>query len=176
MPRQNTYRAARLAVASLLLVSALSACGGATDDKQPTQREQIGQVWKYETEQSNGRAIPLAYIGSANTVRTMTAPDTFAVLLLQKMRNGETGVTVKAVGAPFSCDLSDCNVDVSIDGKPPEKWRGRITDAKDGVTIPPSQKAYESLSSAKTVRVDITLGNEGAHPFEFRTEGLKWPG
>jgi hypothetical protein len=164
----------RFTFAPLLPVVALAACnsGGKTE---VTQRQQIGQVWKYEKEKdSAGHEIPLAYIGSANSVRTMTAPDTFAVVLLQKMRNGETGVTVKAVGAPFACDLSDCAVEASVDGGAPRKWQGRMTETKDGIAIPPPQNALEAIEKAKTLTVKLDLGTQGKHSFDFNTAGLDW--
>jgi hypothetical protein len=162
-------------IGALLLTGA---CKGGAEEKKVTQRQQIGQSWKYETEKApgSGREIPVAYIGSANSVRTMSAPDTFAVVLLQKMRNGETGVTVKAVGAPFTCDLSDCSVEASVDGGSTKTWKGRLTDNKDGITIPPSQNAFDTLKKGKLLRITLNLGPEGAHPFDFKTEGLKWPG
>lgn len=171
LPTRAPFR--HVAILSMLLLA-----GGCAkkDDKAPTQREQIGQVWKYEEKRDpqSGAPIPVAYIGSANSVKTLSAPDTFAVMLLQKMRNGQTSVTIKAVGAPFTCDLSDCSVKASVDGGDAKDWRGRITDAKDGVTLPPPQKAYEAIANSKIVKVQIDLGPEGVHPFEFRTAGLEW--
>jgi hypothetical protein len=162
--------------AAILSTLLLVGCGTKKDDKEPTQREQIGQAWKYEEKRDpqSGAPIPVAYIGSANSAKTLSAPDTFAVMLLQKMRNGQTSVTIKAVGAPFTCDLSDCSVKASIDGGKAKSWQGRITDANDGVTLPPPQKAYEEISNSKTVMVELNLGPEGVHPFEFRTVGLEW--
>ncbi|CAN5125279.1 hypothetical protein BH10PSE12_BH10PSE12_11870 [soil metagenome] len=158
---------AGIAIAALML---LAGCKAGESAKEPTQREQIGQVWKYETEKS----VPLAYIGSANSVKTLSAPDTFAVILLQKMKSGETGVTIKAVGAPFTCDLSACAVEASADGGPVLTWKGRMTETKDGIAIPPPQNAFEAISGAKQVKVILTLGSEGAHPFTFNTSGLDW--
>ena len=159
---------------SLTAALLVAACGKA-ENEQVTQRQQIGQQWKYEKEKgADGHEIPLAYIGSANSVRTMTAPDTFAVLLLQKMRNGETGVTVKAVGAPFTCDLSDCAVEASVDGGASTSWKGRMTDAKDGISIPPPQRAFEAIEKAKTLTVTIDLGQQGKHSFNFNTAGFDW--
>lgn len=157
-----------IAIAALVL---LAACKGGESNSEPTQREQIGQAWKYETE----KAMPLAYIGSANSVKTLSAPDTFAVLLLQKMKSGQTGVTIKAVGAPFSCDLSDCSVEASADGGPTLNWKGRMTETRDGIEIPPPQNAFETIAKAKAVTVTLNLGSDGTHPFTFRTGGLTWP-
>ncbi|MGV3769089.1 MAG: hypothetical protein ACO1NM_03560 [Sphingobium phenoxybenzoativorans] len=169
-----------MAAKSFMLVSVamLAACGSTNSDEGgATQRQQIGQVWKYEakTDPATGKATPLAYLGSANSVKTMTAPDTFAVILLQKMRNGETGVTVKAVGAPFTCDLSSCAVEASMDGGAPKKWQGRMTETKDGISIPPPQNAFEAIRDSKSVKVKIDLGTEGAQEFTFNTAGFAWP-
>ncbi|HEX7781897.1 MAG TPA: hypothetical protein VF509_03745 [Sphingobium sp.] len=155
----------------------LSACGSQESGEGATQREQIGQTWKYEqkADPATGKATPIAYLGSANSIKTMTAPDTFAVMLLQKMRNGETGVTIKAVGAPFTCDLSSCEVQASIDGNGPKTWQGRMTDTKDGIAIPPPQNAFEAIRDSKSVKVKLTLGTEGAHDFTFNTAGFSWP-
>ena len=48
----------------LAMLGLLAACSGG-DKKEPTQRDQIGQVWKYETA---GASQKVAYIGSANSV------------------------------------------------------------------------------------------------------------
>jgi hypothetical protein len=162
----------------LIPLTLLAACGSSGSGKEgATQRQQIGQVWKYEdkADPSTGKATPLAYLGSANSVKTMTAPDTFAVMLLQKMRNGETGVVVKAVGAPFTCDLSSCAVEASIDGGAAKKWQGRMTETKDGITIPPPQNAFEAIRDSKSVKVTLDLGAEGSHDFTFNTAGFAWP-
>lgn len=134
----------------LTLTAALlvAACGKA-ENGQVTQRQQIGQQWKYEKEKgADGRAIPLAYIGSANSVRTMTAP--------------------------FTCDLSDCAVEASVDGGAPTSWKGRMTDAKDGISIPPPQRAFEAFEKAKTLTVTLDLGRQGKHSFNFNTAGFDW--
>jgi hypothetical protein len=155
----------------------LAACD--TADDGTTQRERIGHIWKYEERQPSGGGPPirLAYIGSTNSVATMTAPDTFAVLLLQKLRSGETEVTVKLVGAPFTCDLSDCAIAARVDGKPAGQWRGRFTDTKDGIAIPPAQKAFDAIRHGKTVTVDLVTGPKDAKQgFTFNTAGLDWQG
>jgi len=161
----------------LMTVALLSACGAKDSSEGATQRQQIGQTWKYEekADAATGKATPLAYLGSANSVKTLTAPDTFAVMLLQKMRNGETGVTIKAVSAPFSCDLSSCEVHASIDGGKPKSWQGRMTDTKDGIAIPPPQNAFEAIRDSKSIKVKLDLGTEGTHDFTFNTAGFAWP-
>ena len=126
-------------------IALISACSAGEKAKEPTQREQIGQSWKYE----EAEGTKLAYVGSANSVATMTAPDTFSVLLVQPMSNGEKTVRVKLVGAPFRCDLSDCAVTARDDAGKTRRWKGRMTDAKDGIEILPSQKAYETIAAAK---------------------------
>ena len=153
-------------------IALMSACSGGEKAKAPTQREQIGQSWKYE--ESEGTR--LAYIGSANSVATMTAPDTFSVLLVQPMSNGEKTVTVKLVGAPFQCDLSACAVTVT-DGKgESETWTGRLTDAKDGVELPPSQKAYETIAASDQIKVDLIVGpKDETAAFTFNVAGLDLP-
>ncbi|MBH1992780.1 MAG: hypothetical protein I8H86_07820 [Sphingomonadaceae bacterium] len=153
-------------------VAALAACSH--EPKAPSQREQIGQTWKYEGERSGAK---VAYIGSANTVATMTAPDTFGVLLVQPMSNGEKTVTVKLVGAPFQCDLSDCAVTAVGDDGKTHRWKGRMTDAKDGIEIMPSQNAYEAIAKAKSIKVDLAVGpKDQTAPFEFKVAGLTLPG
>lgn len=160
----------RVMVLAAVAMLPLAACGEKTSD-EPTQREQIGQSWKYETKSG----VPIAYIGSANSVQTMDAPDSFAVLLLQKMKNGETGVTIKSVGTPFTCDLSDCMVNVTIDGGEAKEWHGRMAETKDGIELPPSQNAFDSIKDAKSVQVTLDLGKQGKHPFIFSTAGFAWP-
>ncbi|WP_336957903.1 hypothetical protein [Sphingobium aquiterrae] len=161
---------------SLAAIALLGACS--QGEEGPTQRQQIGQSWKYETKQPQGGGTPvqLAYIGSANSVATMTAPDTFAVLLLQKLSNGEAELTVKLVGAPFSCDLSDCAIAASVDGKPAETWKGRVTDAKDGIEIPPARKAADAIMDSRTLKVDLVTGPKETHSFTFNTAGFHWKG
>ncbi len=90
----------------LAAIGFLAACS--SGEKAPSQRDTIGQVWKYEGAQA-GSVPKVAYIGSANTVQTMTAPDTFSVLLIQPMSNGEKTVTVKLVGGthPLSVALPE---------------------------------------------------------------------
>lgn len=149
----------------------LAACG--SGEEAPTQREQIGQVWKYE---ENGGA-KVAYIGSANTVATIHAPDTFSVMLVQPMQNGEKDVTVKLVGAPFTCDLSDCSVTATTDDGKTHEWKGRVADTSDGIEILPSQKAYEAIAKAKTVKVNLAVGpKDQTFPFEFKVAGLDLKG
>ncbi|OHC94406.1 MAG: hypothetical protein A3H25_00280 [Sphingomonadales bacterium RIFCSPLOWO2_12_FULL_63_15] len=151
----------------------LAACS--PEPEEPSQREQIGQAWKYEG--GTGDAAKVAYIGSANTIATMTAPDTFAVLLVQPMSNGEKAVTVKLVGAPFQCDLSACTVSAKGDDGKTHSWQGRLTDAKDGIEIMPSQNAYDVIAKAKTVKVDLVVGpQDKTAPFAFNVAGLDLPG
>ena len=52
-------------------IALISACSAGEKAKEPTQREQIGQSWKYE----EAEGTKLAYVGSANSVATMTAPE-----------------------------------------------------------------------------------------------------
>ncbi len=121
-----------------------------------------------------GVALAATLLVGANTVATMTAPDTFGVILLQKMRNGETGVTVKAVGAPFFCDLSDCTVDVSADGGEARAWQGRMTDNKDGIEIPPARDAFDTIRKAGKLRITMGLGPKDRQAFDFDVGGLEW--
>ena len=160
-------------IIALAALSLLAACSSGGEDG-PTQRQQIGQVWKYEGGAAGQAKV--AYIGSANSVQTPTAPDTFAVLLVQPMSNGEKTVTVKLVGAPFQCDLSACAVTVT-DGKgESETWTGRLTDAKDGVELPPSQKAYETIAAADQIKVDLIVGpKDETAAFTFNVAGLDLP-
>ncbi|MGE4322312.1 MAG: hypothetical protein AB7E60_04720 [Sphingobium sp.] len=154
-------------VMMMTAIGLLAACSGASD--KPTQRQQIGQVWKYQ----DGSTGKVAYIGSANSVATMTAPDTFSVILVQPMRNGEKNVTVKLVGAPFRCDLSDCAVSATTDDGRTHRWHGRMADTNDGIEIKPSEKAYETLRAAKTVKIALAAGaQEQDYPFEFNVAGL----
>lgn len=148
----------------------LAACSSGDKD-QPTQREQIGHVWKYETA-GQGAKPTVAYIGSANSVQTLTAPDTFSVLLVQPMDNGEKEVMVKLVGAPFTCDLSACAVTAHVDGGKALTWKGRLTDNKDGIAILPSQNAYEAIARAKSITVDLSVSPKEKAPFRFDVAGL----
>lgn len=151
----------------------LAACSGG--DGEPTQRQQIGQSWKYEG--GAGEAPKLAYIGSANSVQTMTAADTFSVLLVQPLDNGEKDVRVKLVGAPFHCDLSDCAVTATTDDGKTHRWKGRMTDAGDGIAILPSQNAYDAIAGAQSVKVRLAVGpKDQDFPFEFKVGGLKLDG
>lgn len=160
----------------LMMMTALATLAACSNEpKEPSQRDQIGQTWKYEG--GEGGKARVAYIGSANVVPTMTAPDTFGVLLVQPMSNGEKTVTVKLVGAPFQCDLSDCAVRAVGDDGKPHRWKGRMTDAKDGIEIMPSQNAYEVIAKAKSVKVDLTVGpKDQTAPFTFNVTGLSLPG
>ncbi|MCP1470014.1 hypothetical protein J3E64_001701 [Sphingobium sp. OAS761] len=161
-------------IITLATLGLMAACGSAGKD-QPTQRQEIGQNWKYEG--GSGAKAKLAYIGSANSVRTMTAPDTFSVLLVQPMDNGEKVVTVKLVGAPFQCDLSACAVTATDDVGATHRWQGRMTDARDGIEILPSQKAYETIAGARMVKVDLMVGPKDATaPFRFNVAGLSLKG
>lgn len=156
------------AVLSLSALALLAACG--SDKKEPTQREQIGQSWKYE---NGADGAKLAYIGSADSVATMSAPDTFSVLLIQPMKNGERNVTVKLVGAPFTCDLSDCAVNAVTDDGKAHRWKGRMAGTNDGIEILPSQNAYEAIAKAKSVKVELALGpKDQTHAFQFNVAGL----
>lgn len=144
--------------------------GCSKTDKGPTQRQTIGQTWKYEEKDGT----KLAYIGSANSVKTLTAPDTFAVLLVNDTGQGTTGVTVKTVGAPFTCDLSDCTVEAVADGGKAQTWIGSITENKDGIYIPPARKAFEQIKKADTLRVTVGIGPKEKQAFEFNVKGLDW--
>ena len=149
----------------------LAACG--SGEKPLTQREQIGQVWKY---QASGDS-KVAYIGSANSVATVHAPDTFSVMLVQPMSNGEKDVTVKLVGTPFQCDLSDCSVTAVTDDGKTHRWKGRVADTNDGIEILPSQNAYQAIAKAKTVKVNLAVGpKDQTFPFEFKVQGLDLKG
>lgn len=159
---------------SFMALAAMVAVAGCSGDKAegPTQREQIGQQWKYEGGQ--GSKAKVAYIGSANTVPTMTAADTFSVLLVQPLSTGGADVTVKLVGAPFTCDLSDCRVTASADNGKPREWKGRMTDNKDGIEVLPAAKAYDMIRGAKAVTVDLIVGpKDKTAPFTFNVAGLK---
>lgn len=158
------------AILTLTALGLIAACS--SGEKEMTQREQIGQTWKYEGAGSAGKA-KVAYIGSANTVQTITAPDTFSVMLVQPMANGEKDVTVKLVGAPFRCDLSDCAVTAVTDDGKEHRWKGRMADTNDGIEIMPSQNAYEAIAKAKTVKVNLAVGKDDrTFPFQFNVEGL----
>ncbi|MEJ7925852.1 DUF5110 domain-containing protein [Sphingobium sp. AN641] len=157
------------AMTIVALLGLLSACS--EGDKAPTQRDRIGQVWKYEA--ADGGKPTIAYLGSANSVATLTAPDTFAVLLVQPLAEGTADVTVKLVGAPFSCDLSDCRIAATTDDGESHEWQGRMTQAKDGITIAPSQGAYDAIRDARKVKVDLVVGpKDKTAPFEFNVAGL----
>ncbi|KFG90280.1 hypothetical protein BV98_001945 [Sphingobium herbicidovorans NBRC 16415] len=156
-------------IMALAAVGMIAACSG--EDKTPTQREQIGQQWKYEG--GEGGKAKLAYIGSANSVPTMTAEDTFSVLLVQSTSEGGGEVTVKLVGAPFSCDLSDCRVTATTDDGKRHDWRGRMTENKDGIAVLPAAKAYEAVQGNKVVKVDLVVGpKDQTFPFAFNVAGL----
>ena len=145
------------------------------EEKGPTQRDQIGQVWKYEA--GAGGKAKVAYIGSANTVQTMTAEDTFSVLLVQPMDRGEADVTVKLVGAPFSCDLSDCRVMTRTDDGKTHEWKGRMTDNKDGIEVLAAARAYDAIRHARTVKIDLVVGPKNkTFPFQFNVAGLDLKG
>ncbi|EQB02374.1 hypothetical protein FHS51_002330 [Sphingobium wenxiniae] len=158
------------AILTLTALGLIAACS--SGEKDMTQREQIGQTWKYEGGGTGGKA-KVAYIGSANTVQTITAPDTFSVMLVQPMANGEKDVTVKLVGAPFRCDLSDCAVTAVTDDGKEHRWKGRMADTNDGIEIMPSQNAYEAIAKAKMVKVNLAVGKDDrTFPFQFNVEGL----
>ncbi|HAF41228.1 MAG TPA: hypothetical protein DCG90_05590 [Sphingobium sp.] len=161
-------------IIALAMIGLLGACSSGEKTEGPTQRDQIGQVWKYEG--GPGAKAKLAYIGSANAVQTMTASDTFSVLLVQPMSNGEKIVTVKLVGAPFRCDMSDCAVDATGDDGKPHRWKGRLTTSDDGIEIPPSQKAYEMIAASRAVTIDLATGpKDETTPFRFNVAGLDLP-
>lgn len=156
-------------IMALAAIGLIAACSG--EDTGPTQREQIGQQWKYEG--GEGGKATLAYIGSANSVPTMTAEDTFSVLLVQPTPEGGGEVTVKLVGAPFSCDLSDCRVTATTDDGKRHDWRGRMTENKDGIAVLPAAGAYEAVQGNKVVKVDLVVGpKDQSFPFAFNVAGL----
>ena len=158
----------------LAAIGLLAGCSGG-DKEGPTQREQIGQQWKYEGGQA-GKAR-LAYIGSANSVQTMTAEDTFSVLLIQPMVEGGAEVTVKLVGAPFSCDLSDCRVTAVTDDGKTHEWRGRMTENKDGIEVLPAAKADQTIKGSKLLKVNLVVGpKDKTFPFQFNVGGLDLKG
>lgn len=160
-------------IIALATIGLLTACSSG-EKEAPTQHQQIGHAWKYEGDAAKPK---VAYIGSANSVQTLTAADTFSVLLVQPMSNGEKIVTVKLVGAPFQCDLSDCVVTATADGGKPLRWKGRMTDTKDGIEILPSQNAYDAIAKAKTIKVDLATGpKDQSFPFEFAVAGLDLKG
>nr|WP_087575874.1 hypothetical protein [Sphingomonas sp. CDS-1] len=159
---------------ALAAVGLVAACSS-PEDKAPTQRDQIGQVWKYESGE-HGK-VKVAYIGSANTVQTMTAADTFSVLLVQPMEKGEADVTVKLVGAPFTCDLSDCSVTATTDDGKTHEWKGRMTDNKDGIEVLPAAGAYGAIKDSKTIKVNLVVGpKDKTFPFQFNVAGLDLKG
>lgn len=163
------------AIMMIAAVATLAACGD-KKPKEPTQREQIGQMWKYEGAEGGGRP-KVAYIGSANSVQTMTAPDTFSVLLIQPLKEGGADVTVKLVGAPFTCDLSDCRVTATTDDGKKHEWQGRMATNDDGIAIAPSQGAYAIIKDAKRLKVDLIVdGKTQTAPFEFNVAGLDLKG
>lgn len=156
---------------TVLAMTALIAACSPGQKGEPTQRQQIGQQWKYEGGQ--GGKPRLAYIGSANSVPTMTAEDSFSVLLVQPLKEGGAAVTVKLVGAPFSCDLSDCRVTATGDDGKTHEWKGRMTENKDGIELLPAARAYEMIKRAKTVKVDLVVGpKDKSFPFAFNVAGL----
>lgn len=159
---------------AMAAVGLVAACSS-SEDKAPTQRDQIGQVWKYEGD--TGGKTRVAYIGSANTVQTMTAADTFSVLLVQPMEKGEADVTVKLVGAPFTCDLSDCSVTATTDDGKTHEWKGRMTDNKDGIEVLPAAGAYDAIRQARTIKVNLVVGpKDKSFPFQFNVAGLDLKG
>lgn len=158
---------------TLAALGLMAACSS-SQDKGPTQRDQIGQVWKYEGE---GGKTKVAYIGSANMVQTMTAADTFSVLLVQPMAKGQAGVTVKLVGAPFTCDLSDCHVTAQTDDGKTHEWKGRMTENRDGIEVLPAARAYEAIRDTKTLNVNLIVGpKDKSFPFQFNVAGLDLKG
>lgn len=165
---------AKIAAPLTMMAATLAGCADKAPEG-PTQREQIGQVWKYEG--GEGSAAKVAYIGSANSVQTMTAPDTFSVLLVQPLKTGGADVTVKLVGAPFTCDMSDCRVSVKGDDGKAHEWKGRMATNDDGIAVLPSQGAYEAIRKAKSLTVDLIVdGKEKTAPFTFNVAGLDLKG
>ncbi|WP_242128410.1 hypothetical protein [Sphingobium sp. Sx8-8] len=159
---------------ALAAMGMIAACSS-PEDKAPSQREQIGQAWKYEGG-ADGKT-KVAYIGSANTVQTMTAADTFSVLLVQPMAKGEADVTVKLVGAPFTCDLSDCRVTATTDDGKAHEWKGRMTENRDGIEVLPAARAYDAIRRSKNIKVDLVVGpKDTSFPFRFNVSGLKLKG
>lgn len=157
------------AILMIAAVATLAAC--AEKPHGPTQRERIGQVWKYEGGEAGKARV--AYIGSTNSVQTMTAPDTFSVLLVQPLKEGGADVTVKLVGAPFTCDLSDCRVTATTDDGKRHEWKGRMATNDDGIAIAPSQGAYDAIKAARRVKVDLVVdGKAATAPFAFNVAGL----
>lgn len=155
---------------TLTALGLMAACSS-SQDNGPTQRDQIGQVWKYEG--GEGGKPKVAYIGSANTVQTMTAADTFSVLLVQPLPEGGADVTVKLVGAPFSCDLSDCHVTATTEDGKAHEWKGRMTENKDGIEVLPAARAYDAIQGSKTIKVDLVTGpKDKTFPFQFDVAGL----
>ena len=158
----------------LAAIGLLAGCSGG-DKEGPTQREQIGQQWKYEGGQAGKPKV--AYIDSANSVQTMTAEDTFSVLLIQPMAEGGAEVTVKLVGAPFSCDLSDCRVTAVTDDGKTHEWRGRMTENKDGIEVLPAAKADQAIKGSKLLKVNLVVGpKDKTYPFQFNVAGLDLKG
>lgn len=159
---------------ALTALGLVAACSS-SQDKGPTQRDQIGQVWKYEA--GAGGKTRVAYIGSANSVPTMTAEDTFSVLLVQPMTKGEADVTVKLVGAPFTCDLSDCRVTATMDDGKAHEWKGRMTENRDGIEVLPASGAYDAIRGSKSIKVDLIVGpKDKSFPFQFNVAGLDLKG
>lgn len=166
---------------AILMIAAVATLAACSEKKAqaPTQRQQIGQTWKYEggPDGAGGGKAKVAYIGSVNSVQTMTAPDTFSVLLVQPLTEGGADVTVKLVGAPFTCDLSDCRVTATTDDGKRHVWKGRMATNDDGIAIPPSQGAYEAIKAAKSVKVDLVVDGKGqTAPFDFNVAGLDLKG
>ncbi|MDO7834187.1 hypothetical protein Q4610_03930 [Sphingobium sp. HBC34] len=165
--------------AILMIAATMTVTACADQSEGPTQRETIGQVWKYEGGESGtgGKVAKVAYIGSVNSVPTMTAPDTFSVLLVQPLKQGGADVTVKLVGAPFTCDLSDCRVTATTDDGRRHAWQGRMATNDDGIAIAPSQGAYDVIRDAKRVKIDLVVdGKAGTAPFVFNVAGLDLKG
>lgn len=161
-------------IAVLAALGLIAACSS-SHDKGPTQRDQIGQVWKYEG--GEGGKARIAYIGSANTVQTMTAADTFGVLLVQPLQKGGADVTVKLVGAPFSCDLSDCKVTAVTDDGKTHEWKGRMTENRDGIEVLPAARAYDAIKDSRTIKVNLVVGpKDKSFPFQFDVAGLDLKG
>jgi hypothetical protein len=93
------------------------------------------------------------------------------------MAEGGAQVTVKLVGAPFSCDLSDCRVTAVTDDGKSHEWRGRMTENKDGIEVLPAAKADQAIKGTKLLKVNLVIGpKDKSFPFEFNVAGLDLKG
>jgi hypothetical protein len=93
------------------------------------------------------------------------------------MDRGSADVTVKLVGAPFTCDLSDCRVTAQTDDGKTHEWKGRMTQNKDGIEVLAASKAYDAIRKAKTIKVNLIVGpKDKSFPFQFDVAGLDLKG